>query len=176
MTQRNAFLIYTHRDRPPHRLNMDCADLPSAGGMRTLYLLLRDWQPRQATPHPNVHAIRCRTAAGAIPGSGNAEPLSLFHVVRAWSQPPGFPFGNTPAITYQRCSGGGVRNDEAGLASTRTRQMITGPKPPPRFPCLRLPVSIVPISGTRDIATFPRSLLSGSSFPQRAALEKGNRI
>lgn len=107
---------------------------------------------------------------------GNAEPLSLFRVVRARTQPPGFPFGNTPAITYQRCSGGGVRNDEAGLASTRTRQMITGPKPPPRFPCLRLPVSIVPIRGTRDIATFPRSLLSGSSFPQRAALEKGNRI
>lgn len=114
--------------------------------------------------------------SAAIPGSENAELLSLFRVVRARTLPPGFPFGNTPAITYQRCSGGGVRNDEAGLASTRTRQMITGPKPPPRFPCLRLPVSIVPISGTRDIATFPRSLLSGSSFPQRAALEKGNRI
>ena len=112
--------------------------------------------------------------SAAITGSENAELLTLFHVVRAWSQPPGFPFGNTPAITYQRCSGGGVRNDEAGLASTRTRQMITGPKPPPRFPCLRLPVSIVPICGTIDIATFPRSLLSGSPFPQRAALGKGN--
>lgn len=41
--------------------------------------------------------------------SVNAEHRSLFRVVRARSQPPGFPFGNTPAITYQRCSGGLVR-------------------------------------------------------------------